>query len=64
VDYEMRGPRWLRRGLIRGIKLFETAYFERFAAAGARPLLELAGFRELEVRRVLPPFFAVWAGRP
>ena len=64
VDYEIRGPRWLRPWLVRGVKLFETAYFERFAREGARPLLEQAGLRDLEVRRPFPPLFAIWTGRP
>jgi ubiquinone/menaquinone biosynthesis C-methylase UbiE len=64
VDYDFRGPQWLRQGLIRTIKLFETAYFERCMAQGVLPLLDRAGFGDLAVLHPAPPLFAVWTGRP
>jgi ubiquinone/menaquinone biosynthesis C-methylase UbiE len=64
LDYEIRGPHRLRAWLIRGIRLFETAYFERFAREDVASLLARADLGEIEVRRPFPPLFAVWTARP
>lgn len=62
VDYDFPRRRLFRVPLVRLVRTFETAYFERFAEEGLLPLLHEAGMREVTVKKV-GPIFAVWKVR-
>jgi hypothetical protein len=56
-DFPRRMP--LRRAWIRGVALFESAYFARFAEQGLEPALVASGLAGLPRRRRGLPLFAI-----
>lgn len=64
VDYDFPRALWLRGILVGLVRLFETAYFRRFADEGVLPLLAEAGLEAVEVRLHRPLVFGSFVVRP